>query len=177
MSCLFAFLTETASCTITMGWLNKIWTSNCNYILITQLERQISMHKSLTEGYWSWDCDQKCPVNVFPPGMQSGGTIYVRQWSSCDHLSDARRNERWFLSKAPHRVQSHYRACQMKLVPEFATREKGQVRQHGESIKWVSWWKKVWGPKLTKCKERPFFLHWGAQVTLLEKVHFSARMN
>lgn len=45
--------------------------------------------------------------------------------------------------KAPHRVLSHYRACQIKLVTEFAAQERGQVRQDGEGcsmgMEWISW--------------------------------------
>lgn len=105
--------------------------------------------------------DQQYPVNVavFAFWMQDGA---ICRWGSvCGHLSDARWNEGWFFPIAPHRVQSHYRPCQIQLVTEFAAQEKGEKQDWegwGMGIKWISWRENSRGPVLIiKNKERAFF--------------------
>lgn len=65
--------------------------------------------------------------------------------------------------KAPHRVQSHYRPCQIQLVTEFAVQERGEERRDGAGwgvgMKWISWWENSWAPVLIiKNKEKTFLL-------------------
>lgn len=64
----------------------------------------------------------RCPLDALQ-GYVSSEFIWSLEWCQ----------KKWkviFLN-APHRVQSHYRVCQIQLVTEFAAEERGQVKQAG----------------------------------------------
>lgn len=80
--------------------------------------------------------------------LQDGGGCH--RSSVCGHLTDARGNEGWFPpSKLPHRVQSHYRPCQIQLVTQSL-----ELNKEGRGERWRQeerrgeegegeWWHKV----------------------------------
>lgn len=91
-----------------------------------------------------------CTVEVYVAGVQ-----YVVTWVMPEEMKGD-------FSQSSHRVQSHYRPCQIQLVTEFAAQERGGERQDGEGwgvgMKWISWWENSWGPVLIiKNKERASF--------------------
>lgn len=110
----------------------------------------------------TWDQQYLANCAVFAPlngACKKGGRVMCEcHWPPpCGHLSDARRNEGWFCPRAPHRVQSHYRPCQIQLVTEFAAPKKGGMKgQDGEAMNWISRWENSPLPAI-KNRERDFF--------------------
>lgn len=142
--------------------ITNLW-SNCR----TQTHIHTDIHTS-TEWATSHHLSKHPPsFDQQYPELYAASALYMQDgrichWSSvCGHLIDARRNEGWFFPKAPCRVQSHYRPCQIQLVTEFAAHERGDESRDGDgrgaAMKWISWWENSWGHLLIiKKKERAF---------------------
>lgn len=92
-----------------------------------------------------------CPLDAVWRYMSLEFSMWSLEW--------CQKKWRVIFPKAPHRVQSHYRPCQIQLVTEFAAQERGEERHdeegRGVGMKWISWWENSWGPVLIiKNKER-----------------------
>lgn len=113
------------------------------------------MHMSLSNPRSAVSC--KCCCLCLLDAGWSYMSLRFSMWS----LEWCQMKWRVIFPIAPHRVQSHYRPCQIQLVTEFAAQEKGEKQDWegwGMGIKWISWREKSRGPVLIiKNKERAFF--------------------
>lgn len=130
-------------------WLSSVWlwfsylihhfpsfVTGCAYVSQNVLEHQTYV----TFFSVPRTCCSRCPLDA-PQGHASSEFIRSREWCW----------KKWkviFLN-APHRVQSHYRECQIQLVTEFAAQERGQVKQAGEGCGPGGYTDKVDGNKKT----------------------------
>lgn len=113
------------------------------------------MHMSLSNPRSAVSC--KCCCLCLLDAGWSYMSLRFSMWS----LEWCQMKWRVIFPIAPHRVQSHYRPCQIQLVTEFAAQEKGEKQDWegwGMGIKWISWRENSRGPVLIiKNKERAFF--------------------
>lgn len=129
---LLSLLTVTSRCANT--WASNIRMFCCNYILQNILEHQIYAVLFGMSSAASPQTHRCCPLDA-RWGYVSPKFIWPLEWCW----------KKWkvIFLKAPHRVQSHYRACQIQLGAEFAAQERGQVKQDGEGRgpdrTWISW--------------------------------------
>lgn len=65
-----------------------------------------------------------CPLDAGWWYMSLDFSMWSLEW--------CQKKWRMIFPKAPHRVQSHYRPCQIQLDTEFAAQERGGERQDGE---------------------------------------------
>lgn len=145
MSCVFPLLTETARCTYTQGWLTKIeikWktmqlrlylhtektTVNVNALTKSALRQHTCVtFLSLRSAVSSHFCCL-CPLDAGWRYMSLEFSMWSVEW--------CQKKWRVIFPKAPHRVQSHYRPCQIQLVTEFAAQERGEERQEGWGLRY-----------------------------------------
>lgn len=141
--------------------------------------------------YTDWNCPLGQHIHMTSSNLRSA--VSCKFWCLCPldarwrymslefsmwSLEWCQKKWRVIFPKAPHRVQSHYRPCQIQLVTEFAAQERGEEKQDGErwgvGMKWISWWENSWLPVLIieKINKERTSLRWSAQVKLLKMVSF-----
>lgn len=115
--------------------------------------------------YTDWNCPLGQHIHMTSSNLRSA--VSCKFWCLCPldarwrymslefsmwSLEWCQKKWRVIFPKAPHRVQSHYRPCQIQLVTEFAAQERGEEKQDGErwgvGMKWISWWENSWLPVL-----------------------------
>ena len=144
LSWVFPLLTEAARFTHTQGWLTKIeikWKTmllrlylhtektkvNVNALTKSALRQHTCVTSlSLRSAVYCHFCCL-CPLDAGWRYMSLEFSMWSVEW--------CQKKWRVIFPKAPHRVQSHYRPCQIQLVTEFAAQERGKERQEGWGLR------------------------------------------